>query len=84
MNLSGLRTRLAHLAGATAPPETGIAPHLLADLKRHWKAHWPQQTEADWPRHLRTIDRIMHMNSEQRAALLAELGAKLNPHTEVT
>jgi hypothetical protein len=53
---------------------------LLADLKRHWKAHWPQQTEADWPRHLRTIDRIMHMNSEQRAALLAELGDKLNSH----
>jgi hypothetical protein len=84
MNLSGLRTRLAHLAGATAPPETGIAPSLLADLKRHWKAHWPQQTEADWPRHRRVIVRVLGMNSEQRATMLAELGAKLNPHTEVT
>ena len=84
MSLFDLRRRLSHLADSAAPPEIRVAPHLLADLKRHWKSQWPQQTEADWPRHLRTIDRIMHMNSEQRAALLAELGAKLNPHTEVT
>jgi len=80
MDLRTLRQRLARLAGTVATPETGIAPHLLADLKRHWKSQWPEQTEADWPRHLRTIDRIMRMNSEERAVMLAELGAKLTPH----
>ena len=76
MSLQSLRARLVHLAGTAAPPETGIPPHLLADLKRYWRAHWPQQTESDWPRHLRVIDKVLHMNSEQRAAMLAELGAK--------
>lgn len=79
-SLGDLHRRLARLGATAAQPGTGIAPHLLAELKRAWKAHWPEQTESDWPRHLRTIDRIMHMNSEQRAALIAELGAKLTPH----
>jgi hypothetical protein len=80
MSLFDLRRRLDHLAGATATPETGIPPALLAGLKRHWKSQWPQQTETDWPRHLRVIDKVLHMNSEQRAAMLAELDDKLNSH----
>jgi hypothetical protein len=57
---------------------------LLAELKQAWKARWPQQTEADWPRHLAVIDKVLGMNSEQRAAVLAELDAKMNSHREVT
>ncbi len=76
MSLQSLRARLVHLAGTVAPPETGIPPHLLAGLKRHWKSQWPQQTEADWPCRLRVIDKVLHMNSEQRAALITELGTK--------
>jgi len=84
MSLFDLRQRLARLGVTVTLPETRIAPDLLAGWKATCKAHWPQETEADWPRHLRTIDRIMSMNSEERAALIAELGAKLNSHTEVT
>ena len=76
MNLSGLRRRLSHLADSAAPPEIRVAPHLLADLKRHWRAQWPEQTELDWPRHLGVINKVLAMNSEQRAALITELGTK--------
>jgi hypothetical protein len=61
-------------------PETRLPPHLLAELKAVWKARWPQQGEADWPRHLRVINKVMRMNSEQRAAMLAELDAKITAH----
>ena len=81
MSLQSLRARLVHLAGTVAPPETRLPPHLLADLKREWKRRWPQQTEAlDWPRHLGVINKVLAMNSEQRATMLAELGDKLNSH----
>jgi hypothetical protein len=53
---------------------------LLAELKRAWKAHWPEQTESDWPRHLGVIDKVLHMNSEAREQMLAELDDKLNSH----
>ena len=79
-SLGDLHRRLARLGATAAQPGTGIPPHLLAGLKEEWRARWPQLTESDWPRHLRTIDRIMHMNSEQRAALIAGLGDKLNSH----
>ena len=78
MNFSGLRNRLAHLAGTAAPPEIGIAPHLLAGLKAAWRSRWPEKTEADWHRRtLDVIDKVMAMNSEERARMLAELDAKI-------
>jgi hypothetical protein len=67
-----------------APLEARLPPHLLAELRSAWKIRWPEQIESDWRRHLATIDRIMHMNSEDRAVMLAELDSKLNHHTEVT
>jgi len=85
MNLTGLRNRLAHLAGTVAPPETRIAPHLLAELKAVWKARWPEKTEADWCRRtLGVIDKVMAMNSEERAILLARLDAKITQPNERT
>jgi hypothetical protein len=78
VNLGDLRRRLAHLAGAVAPPENRIAPDLLAGFKVVWQARWPEKTETDWRRRtLGVIDKVMAMNSEERATLLAKLDAKI-------
>ena len=76
MNLPSLRQRLARLAGLSAPPEIRLPPHMLASAKAAALRRWPLMSESDWRRHLRTIDRVLHMNSEERAALLSDLDAR--------
>ncbi len=76
MDLRGLRQRLARIGVAAAPPEIRLPPHLLASAKAAALRRWPLMSESDWRRHLRTIDRVLHMNSEERATLLSDLDAR--------